>query len=243
MNLRCAVLSFFISAFVLCEEPQFAFAAQSQLIDVSQGGAFVGTISPYTGSLVSAANYNYIQPSGFPLSGPASAAFQGRLFFYAGSDGLSFNVLFNTGALGEGAVNWTISVAGSTSDPIVQLSDDPHPPADHQELVESSSNFFTGDWSYVGNTDGGVIGPISGSAWTITVNQLGYSSDKDKGITSLHAFDNSGRALPLNLNSGNSGQIVFRPEAVPEPPAATQLTLAAIAALISGRRPTSRNRV
>jgi hypothetical protein len=212
-------MSTFASAAILFIIPQVAFAVQAQRIDVFQGGALVGTIDSYTGSLTGASNYNYNQPSGFPISGPASAAFQGRLFFYQGSDSLSFNALFNTGALGEGAVNWTIAVAGSTTDPGVLLSDDPDPPADHQELIESPSNFFTGAWSYVGNTDGGVIGPISGSTWAITVNQLGYSSDKDKGITSLRAFGGSGNSLSLNLSSGPSGQIVFRPEAVPEPAA------------------------
>jgi hypothetical protein len=209
-----------ISVIIALGIPLAVFAVQPQRIDVFQGGTQIGTIDPYVGSLTGAANYNYVQPSGFPISGPASAAFQGRMFFYEGSDGLNFNVIFNTGALGEGAVDWTISVAGSITDPIVRLTDDPDPPADHRELIESSSNFFTGAWSYIGNTDGGVIGAISGSAWTITINQLSYSSSKDKGITSLRAFDDSGSSLSLNLDGGSTGQIIFRAEVVPEPPSA-----------------------
>ncbi len=225
MRYRYELVATVFSAAVLFV-PLATFAMETQRIEVFQGGALIGKIDPYTGPLTSAANYNYIQPSGSPIYGPAPTAFQGRLFFYMGSDGLSFNILLNTGAIGQGTVNWTIAVAGSTTDPFVLLSDDPQPPANPQELIESPDNFFTGTWSYAGNTDGGVIGPLSGSAWTITVNQWSYGSDRNTGITSLRAFDDSGAALPLNLHSGSAGQLVFRPETVPEPTAATLLALA-----------------
>jgi hypothetical protein len=247
MRCRCKLDFSFVSAVMLPQPylcltfmiafsiPLVAVAVQPQRIDVLQGSTLIGAIDPYTGSLTGAANYNYVQPSGSPVSGPATTAFQGRVFFYEGSDGLNFNVIFNTGALGEGQVNWTISAVGSTTDPVVRLTDDPAPPADQPELIESSSNFFTGAWNYTGNTDGGVIGPITGSAWTITVHQLGYSSDKDKGITSLRAFDDSGSSLSLNLNSGPTGQIIFRPEVVPEPATATIATVALTAFVVCFR--------
>jgi hypothetical protein len=194
-----------------------ADAATLQRVEVLQGGVSKGFIDPYIGTLSAAANYHYDQPNGFPISGPASAAFQGRIFFYEGLDGLHFNVIFNTQALGRGTVDWTMSVAGSTTNPSVKVTDDPDPPADHVELIESPSNFFTGAWSYVGNTDGGVIGPLAGASWSLTVNQIAYTSDNDRGIDTLRAYDDSGSFISLNLNSGSTGQLVFRPEVVPEP--------------------------
>lgn len=193
----------------------------AQRIEVLQGGTSLGIIDPYSGVFSAAANYNYIQPSGSPISGPNSAAFQGRLFFYEGSDGLHFNILLNTPALGRGTVDWTISVTGSSTDPIVKVTDDPAPPADHTELFESPNDVFTGAWGYAGNTDGGVIGPLAGSEWSIFIDQLAYTSDNGRGINTLRVYDGSGSWLPLNLNSGPSGQIVFRSLVIPEPTASS----------------------
>lgn len=186
-------------------------------IEVLQGGISRGVIEPYTGSLTGAANYNYVQPSGFPIHGPSAAAFEGRIFFYQGSDGLHFSVIFNTEGIGNGTVDWNIGVTGSTTDPSVQFSDDPVPPETTPDVREVSSNFFVGDWDYTGRVDGGVIGPLGGSNWSITIDQLGYSSTNDRGINKLFAFDASGSSLPLAFTTLNSGRIEFRPFIVPEP--------------------------
>lgn len=197
-------------------------------IMVLQGGVNLGVVKPYVGDLAAVPNYNYIQPSGFPINGPAPEAFEGRIFFYEGTDGLHLNVIFNEEGIGNGTAKWLISVTDSVSDPIVQFSDDPAPPEDAPNLVELSDNVFAGDWSWTGRVDGGVIGPLVGNQWSITIDQLEYGSTNDRGISRLFAYGPEGLPFELNLFSSPAGQIMFRPIAVPEP---TLLVLAFTAAM------------
>lgn len=211
-------------ASVFWQAPMAAAAPLS--IEVSQGRIVQGYISPYTGPLSAVANYNYIQPSGYPIHGPASAAFEGRIFFYEGADGLHFNVIFNTDSVGNGTVDWVITVEDSTSDPLVQLSDDDVPPQDTPDLIESATdNIFLGTWAYGARVDGGVIGALGGAAWSITIDQIEYTTERDLGIRTLRAFDGSGSSIPLSNSTSPAGRLHFR--AVPEP---STLLLAAIAA-------------
>jgi hypothetical protein len=174
---------------------------QAAIVNVFQGGDFLGTIRPYTGTLTGAANYN----AGVPdvINGPTSEFDRGAIFFYDGSDGLNFTVMFNRhGGSAYRHAHLDISVLGSSSDPMVRVAD--------EELDEVSPDFFEGRWTFGETRDGGVIGEIGGIAWTITVDPLLYD-----GVLSLRAYDPRGSYIDLNLNTDASGTIRFTP--VPEP--------------------------
>jgi len=180
-------------------------AGASLLINVFQGGSLLGQVSPYTGPLAGAANYNYYSDSGHPAYGPTPAANQGQIFFYEGSDGLNFTPIFNVdNAGGNGAVSWDLGITGSTTDPGVRFSDDAVGP----ELAEvGATNVFEGRWTYTDNTDGGVIGEIGGAVWTVAIDPLKYTN-----LSALKVFDASGSSINLNVNT--TQQIKFSP--VPE---------------------------
>lgn len=176
-------------------------------------------ITPYTGSLTGVANYNFssVDFGGLPINGPATAQRKARLFFYEGADGLHFNVLLNTDGAGNGTVDWALTVTGNAADASVQLSDDAPPLVATPELREPSNDVFVGAWSYTARVDGGVIGPLAGSDWTITIDQMGYSSSNDRGINEVQVFDGSGALSSLSPDAGLAGRIQFRAVPVPEP--------------------------
>lgn len=210
----CATIS--LVATLGLSSSAFALPA-GQFIEVIQGGITQSVISPYAGVLTGAANYNFVDFGGVPINGPDSAQRKARLFFYEGADGLHFNVLLNTDGAGNGTVDWTLTVGGNSADAIVQLSDDSSPLVSQPELREPSNDVFVGAWSYTSRVDGGVIGPFAGSNWTITIDQLGYSSTNDRGINEVQVFNASGALSSLTTDAGPTGQIKFRIVAVPEP--------------------------
>lgn len=234
-NQRLALAVALLTLLAAATTSKPAAAVTSPRIEVLQAGVLRGTIAPYSGPLSAIANYNYTSPSGFPIYGPAPAAFEGRMFFYAGADGLYFNVIFNTETIGNGTVDWTIQVLGSTVDPAVKFSDDPAPPAEATELMETTNNLFAGKWDYMARVDGGVIGPLGGTAWTITIDQLGYASRNGRGIEVLRAFDATGASLQLFAEADRSQQIVFRAIPVPEPGAYVAIAPVAVTILVRRR--------
>ncbi len=181
---------------------------EAQMINVFQAGTLLGTVNPYAGSYSGKANYHYYNYSEHVYIGPSYRAEDaGELFFYNGSDGLHFNMIFGhygTNSSTWRYVTWKINVSGSSTDPVVQVTDDAN------ELKEvSTTNVFNGIWSYYSKFgDGGVIGPISGNNWVITVNPSKYTY-----INSLKVYDNSGSSISLAINT--TDDIVFKP--VPEP--------------------------
>lgn len=184
-------------------------AAEAISIEVFQGGVFLGTVTPYSGPLSGADNYNFWSYSGHPIYGPTQVAQEGQIFFYNGSDGLNFTAIFakDNSDTSSSRVSWNITVSGSTTDPVVRLSDDYH-----GELREVGDNFFLGRWIYYSkNTDGGVIGELGGFEWIITIDPLLYSS-----LETLRIYDASGAFIALNLDTGEAGDIVLR-AAIPNP--------------------------
>jgi hypothetical protein len=196
-------------------------------INVFQGGASLGAVQPYTGAMSGANNFNYFSASGHPISGPAPARSAGKLFFYDGTDGLSFAMVFGKDAdqPSSSDVDWNLAVTGTLSgNPGVSFSDDAN------ELKEPSNGNFTGLWNFASNTDGGVIGGLDGAAWVLTIDPLYY----DK-IDTLEVYDKSGSSIALNLAVDATGDMMFM--AVPEPSAAfAVLGMSALGAVAALRR-------
>ena len=178
-------------------------------INVFQGDTLLGTITPYTGTDTGADNYNYYSASGHPINGPAPAYQEGQIFFYDGSDGLNFNAIFNVDSASNspGKVLWDITITGSTTNPIVRLSDDD---GTYGELAEVGDNAFRGKWYYNYNTDGGAIGELDGAKWAVTIDPDYYYH-----VNSLKVFDSSGSYITLEVNT--TDDILLTPADEPTP--------------------------
>lgn len=188
-----------------------AGAAQAIPITVSQGGTYLGTIDSYTGSISAAANYDYHHAMNHVINGPDPVNKQGQFFFYEGSDGLSFNMIFGSiGSGNNGYVNLDITVEGSTTtgdDLKVLVSDD------GGELYETSTDGeFEARLGYIQSYgDGGVIGEIGGDAWSITVDPDLYTN-----VTTLIAYSGDDTGISLSMVDLDQ-DIVFSANPVPEP--------------------------
>ncbi|MEW5802445.1 MAG: hypothetical protein AB1847_10140 [bacterium] len=203
---------------LLCVTILFGLAGLAEattLIDIYQGGTLLGSVTPYTGLITGAANYNFYSDSGHPINGPEPVFKEGEIFFYDGSDGLNFNVIFSKEGIGgaAGSAQWDITITGSTTNLSVRVTDDA------SELRENvTTHVFTGRWGWNNqNTDGGVIGEIGGSEWIITIDPIAYSLDN------LKAYSASGSSYALNLNTDASGDIILKPASSPVPVPATIL--------------------
>ena len=103
-----------------------AMTANALQITVSQDGNILGTIESYSGTETAVENYNFYSSARHVIHGPTPNATEAQIFFYEGSDGLSFNIGLSKGGTiyDSGKVRWDITVAGSTTDPVVLVSDD-----------------------------------------------------------------------------------------------------------------------
>ncbi|WDP91699.1 MAG: PEP-CTERM sorting domain-containing protein [Desulfobacter sp.] len=207
-----------LQRFILIVVPVFVFlmagTVSASMIDVTQGGTLLGSIASYSGSLSTIDNYDYYNAANRIQNGPAQTEYRrGHLFFYDGSDGLSFNMIFGhvvaTG--GTSSVDLDIAVTGSSTDPSVLVSDDPN------ELQETGSNFFEARFYYnQAYGDGGAIGALGGD-WTLTIDPLSYVN-----LDSLYVYGGDGSMFALNLGTDARSNIVFNlseqePPAIPEP--------------------------
>jgi len=84
---------------------------------------------------------------------------------------------------------------------VVRVSDD------SGELVESLPDVFNGRWRFGNNTDGGVIGELSG-LWRADVTPLLYSIGQSQ---SLNVYGADGTVIPLDFDEP------FSLASVPEP--------------------------
>lgn len=144
--------------------------------DIADEDEKLGEVSAYVGDISTDANYNYYSASAHPINGPTPSGYAGNVFFYNGSDGLSFNFFFNVdgGGSADNTVKWEISTRGNSNQDFVMVADDPN--ANELNLLPNPNAGFDksylGDWRYWSNTDGGAIGPFSGDQYEIKVKML-----------------------------------------------------------------------
>jgi hypothetical protein len=219
-----------LAAAIACAAPAAsALPIGTPLIEVAQGDV-AWTFDPFVGEVTTAANYDYRSSSAHPAFGPTLEAGVGSLFFFLGSDGLSFNMIFSLEDEekgGAGRVEWNIQAKPDpavTTDPRVLVSDD------RNELVRKGNGVFQGRWRWNQyNTDGGAIGPLDGIAWEIDILPIAY-----KGLKELRVYDGDVKPgeqnyVTLSLGTGGKNRITFTD---PPPPNETEVPEPATLALL-----------
>ena len=167
---------------------------------------FLGNITAYTDNAsdncgsgnnadcTASNNYQYGTPNGSSENlniGPSPSATKGNMFFYNQYDNTTYTYLF--WMFGKGGASFTpnsnyvhldVFTASNTSSDSVKVSDDGSE-TDRESQSESSglySSTYTGRYKYDSQkSDGGVIGPFSGTAYRIFIDLVGKSS-----LTSTH---------------------------------------------------------
>lgn len=146
----------------------------------------LGEILPYSGDKTAKDNYNYDDASAHPINGPAPLPFETHVFFYEGTDGLSFNFYFNIdeGGTASNDIVWKITTSGNNKNDSVIFSDEfrngvPElKKIDPENETQQGQTVYKGDFHYGYNTDGGVIGPFVTDNFRIRVENLS-TADND----------------------------------------------------------------
>jgi len=122
----------------------------------------LGTIYGYEGEETGRNNYNYFSASAHPLHGPNLHPHRLKIFVYErttnGRDFLNLIAGEDEGG-SRHAFSGLVDITGSIINPEVKRSDDGGIP----ELIEGPDNHFEGEWQFRNNSDGGVIGPLTGN--------------------------------------------------------------------------------
>lgn len=201
----------------------WAASLQASVYGVYQGGSLIGTISDYDDLTRTASQtYGYANseanlPAGV---GPTLEAGKAHLFLVHNSDGLNFFVVFNRTQNGgtSGNATWSFSLTDNGTTASVKVSDD-------TGELSGSGTSFSGTWSWLGDyTDGGVIGPLSGAAWSLTITPT------SQNITGIAAYGPL-ETVPLADSTAN---IVITP--IPEPAETVGLVAVGLLGLAGWRR-------
>jgi len=157
----------------------------------------VGNVTAYTdnSSSVKTAtqNYGYISPSENLTHGPTLSATTGNVFFYNQYDNTTHTYLFwmfgKTGAAfsnpNTNTVNLDVFADNNTSTDAVVVADDTSGEIGKQSSgCGSSDTCYKGRLGYgSGKSDGGVIGPFSGTSYRIFVDLGGTSTINSDTLT------------------------------------------------------------
>ena len=139
-------------------------------------------------------NYDYRSSAVHLTYGPSPSATKGNVFFYNRYDNTSYSYLFwmfgVDGSSSANKVHLDIYTVSNTSSDSVIVSDDGWDDKDNETLRESQTvsgspyaSTYAGRYSYNNSkSDGGVIGPFSGTNYRILVDLAGKSS-----LTSTHS--------------------------------------------------------
>lgn len=142
---------------------------------------YLGDVLAYEGSLSHADNYNYYSASAHPVQGPKAKGHELNVFFYQEKNGeysLNFFANIDEGGSDDNQMSVKINISGNDNQDKVILSDD-GAELNKVESRDSDTHSYIGDFHYWKNTDGGVIGPLSGSSFIIdmSLDKLGDNSE------------------------------------------------------------------
>jgi len=159
----------------------------------------LGNVTAYTDNSSSvktaSENYNFSGGSGTITHGPTPTATTGNVFFYNQYDNtthLYFFYMFGVkGNSSADTINIDIFADNNTSTDIVEVEDD-----SSGEIGKQSSGCGSSDTCYKGrhaynssNSDGGVIGPFSGTNYRIFIDLGGTSTIDDSSTLTLGSLD------------------------------------------------------
>ena len=189
---------------------------------------FLGNITAYTDNAsdncgsgnnadcTASNNYQYGTPNGSSENlniGPSPSATKGNMFFYNQHDNTTHTYLF--WMFGKGGASFSPSpnhvhldvfTANNTSSDNVIVSDDQGSPWEtNRESQSESSGFYsssyTGRYKYSSSkSDGGVLGPFSGSAYRIFIDLGGKSS-----LSSTHTTEDDEDLVASGVSGNDLG--------------------------------------
>ena len=157
---------------------------------------FISEVSEFSGVQSGASNYNYQSYSASIINGPKPEPRVLKIFLYEGSDGLSLN--FVASSDNSNTKEWEetkleITVYNNNKKDRVLLSDD----VSEVKLssVTENYNVYSANLRYIDNSDGGVIGPISGEEYLVHVNFLHVDE-----LTGIQFVQADGTVINLNAD-------------------------------------------
>ena len=159
-----------------------------------------GTNSPaskvraYNSSLPAKVNYNYYSWSSHTIVGAQPKEFEGNFYIYEGSDGVSFNFIYNVDAGGspDNKVRMDVIVTGNDGVDRVLISDDSAEVK--RSTASNGETTYQAKLHYWSNTDGGSIGPFVNNNFKARV-KIYYVGDNKEVV--FHSAD--GGIVPLEL--------------------------------------------
>jgi hypothetical protein len=174
-------------------------------------GDFVlqGQVAAYTGGVSTDAHYGWDTVDTSYLGPLSTQDGVSNLYFYDGTDGLSFVVVHDHPDDGSGGeANTQVDVSGDSDGVAWQVQDDPDGQYTDTYSATSTTLVADQDWA-VCCTDGYAVGSLDGNQWV-----LDYQfQNAPGGINDLVAVTNDGSTLQLDLEAGR--RVRFTP--VPEP--------------------------
>jgi hypothetical protein len=130
------------------------------LVSQSGGGSF--DVTPLERAESAVAFYDYVGASSHD---GLEVLEESRLFLYLDSATSELSLILNHNIFGQGIGSATASIQGLPVGFTLDLSDDAG------ELTVTGATTAAGNWHWMGNTDGGVLGSLTcPSAWSITAS-------------------------------------------------------------------------
>lgn len=177
----------------------------SSIAVFNEQGELVGSMTPWQGDLSAMDNYNYNNLSGDPVVGPKASLETATQFIYENANGRFLFLLLDqyseNGADRE--VDVTVVVKNNNKREAVVISDE----AGELKEADEGENLkvYHGHFDYDQFSDGGVIGPLVGSDWEIT---LQYNTSNQ--ISSTVFADHEVKGVSHSMELGR--EYTIRPE-------------------------------